>query len=88
MAIVAQTRQDERLRLGASPRAALALQRASQAHAAIDGRGYVMPDDIKALGVSVLAHRLALESQARLRGVTAREIIEEILERIAVPMES
>ena len=88
LAIVAQTRQDERLRLGASPRAALALQRASQAHAAIDGRGYVMPDDIKALGVSVLAHRLALESQARLRGVTAREIIEEILERIAVPMES
>ncbi len=87
LAIVAATRDDERLRLGASPRAALALQRACQAHAAIDGRGYVIPDDIKALAVPALAHRLSLDTGARLRGVTAAAIVEEILDRIAVPIE-
>jgi MoxR-like ATPase len=87
LAIVAATRNDERLRLGASPRAALALQRACQAHAAIDGRGYVIPDDIKALAVPALAHRLSLDTGARLRGVTAAAIVEEILKRIAVPIE-
>ena len=87
LAIVAATRNDERLRLGASPRAALALQRACQAHAAIDGRGYVIPDDIKALAVPALAHRLSLDTGARLRGVTAAAIVEEILKQIAVPIE-
>ena len=87
LAIVAATRNDERLRLGASPRAALALQRACQAHAAIDARGYVIPDDIKALAVPALAHRLSLDTGARLRGVTAAAIVEEILKRIAVPIE-
>ena len=87
LAIVAATRDDERLRLGASPRAALALQRASQAHAAIDGRGYVMPDDIKALAVPALAHRLGVVSGSRLRGTTAAAIVGEILERIPVPIE-
>jgi len=87
LAIVAATRDDDRLRLGASPRAALALQRACQAHAAIDGRGYVIPDDIKALAVPALAHRLSLDTGARLRGVTAAAIVEEILDRIAVPIE-
>ena len=74
-------------RLGASPRATLALQRACQAYAAIDGRGYVMPDDVKALAAPVLAHRLIVESGARLRGVTAATVIAEILDRIAVPIE-
>ena len=87
LAIVDATRNDDRLRLGASPRAALALQRACQAHAAIDGRGYVMPDDIKALAAPVLAHRLIVESGTRLRGVTAATVIAEILEHIAVPIE-
>ena len=87
LAIVAATRDDERLRLGASPRAALALQRASQAQAAIDGRAYVMPDDIKALAVPALAHRLMVDSGARLRGVTAAGIITEILDGVAVPIE-
>ncbi|MDP6344780.1 MAG: AAA family ATPase [Alphaproteobacteria bacterium] len=86
LAIIAATRDDERLRLGASPRASLALQRASQARAAIKGRGYVMPDDIKALAVPALAHRLVVESGARLRGVTATGVIEEILEEIAIPI--
>jgi MoxR-like ATPase len=87
LAIVGATRDDERLRLGASPRAALALQRASQAYAAIDGRGYVIPDDIKTLAVPVLAHRVNVDSGPRLRGVTAAGIVEEILDRIAVPIE-
>ncbi|MDP6872222.1 MAG: MoxR family ATPase [Alphaproteobacteria bacterium] len=87
LAIVAATRDDERLRLGASPRAALALQRASQAHAAIDGRGYVIPDDIKVLAVPALAHRLGVDSVSRLRGVTAAAIVGEILDRIPVPIE-
>ncbi|MDP6689657.1 MAG: MoxR family ATPase [Alphaproteobacteria bacterium] len=87
LAIVAATRDDERLRLGASPRAALALQRASQAHAAIDGRGYVIPDDIKVLAVPALAHRLGVDSGSRLRGVTAAAIVGEILDRIPVPIE-
>ena len=87
LAIVAATRVDDRLRLGASPRAALALQRASQAQAAIAGRAYVMPDDVKALAVPALAHRLIVDSGARLRGVTAAGIIQEILDWVAVPIE-
>ncbi|MFP6758457.1 MAG: MoxR family ATPase, partial [Alphaproteobacteria bacterium] len=87
LAILGATRDDARLRLGASPRAALVLQHAAQARAAIDGRNYVMPDDIKVLGAPALAHRLIVESAARLRGVTAPGIIEEILGRIAVPIE-
>jgi len=87
LAIIAETRADKRLRLGASPRAALALQRASQAQAAIEGRAYVMPDDVKALAVPALAHRMSVDSGARLRGVTAAGIIGEILDRVEVPIE-
>lgn len=87
LAIVAASRKDERLRLGASPRAALALQRASQARAAIRGRAYVMPDDVKALAVPALAHRLMLDTGARLRGATAAGIVDEILDTVAIPIE-
>ncbi len=87
LAIVGRTREDGRIRLGASPRAALALQRACQAYAAIDGRGYVIPDDVKALAGPVLAHRLTIESGARLRGVTAVAVIADILAGIDVPIE-
>lgn len=87
LAIVGATRHDDRLRLGASPRAALALQRACQAFAAIGGRGYLMPDDVKALAVPVLGHRLIVEATSRLRGITAATVIAEILDRIAVPIE-
>ncbi len=75
------------MRLGASPRAALALQRASQAQAAIRGRAYVMPDDVKALAIPALAHRLVVDSGARLRGVTAARIVDEILDTVTVPIE-
>ena len=87
LAIVGETRSDSRVRLGASPRAALALQRACQAYAVIDGRGYVMPDDVKALAGPVLAHRMDVESAARLRGVTAAAVIADILESVDVPIE-
>lgn len=87
LAIVGATRTDDRLRLGASPRAALALQRASQAYAAIAGRGYVLPDDVKTLAAPVLAHRMIVDSGARLRGQTAGGLIAEILDQVAVPIE-
>lgn len=85
--VVAATRTDDRLRLGASPRAALALQQACQAYAAMAGRPYVLPDDIKALAPPVLAHRLIADSGARLRGVTGETLLAEILDRIPVPIE-
>jgi MoxR-like ATPase len=87
LAIAAATRTDDRVRLGASPRAALALQRACQAYAAIDGRGYVIPDDVKALAGPVLAHRLTVDSGARLRGTTAASVIADILGSTDVPIE-
>ena len=87
LSIVGATRADDRVRLGASPRAALALQRACQAYAVIEGRSYVMPDDVKALAVPVLAHRLIVESGARLRSVTAKSVISNILDKTKVPIE-
>lgn len=87
LAIAGATRVDGRLRLGASPRAALALQRASQAYAAINGRDYVLPDDIKDLAIPVLAHRMVVLSGARLSGVTAAGVVEELLDQITVPIE-
>jgi MoxR-like ATPase len=84
-AIVEATRSDERLRLGASPRGSMGLMRASQALAAINNRNYVLPDDIKALSSPVLAHRLILKEEERLRGTNQEKVIEEILGRIPVP---
>jgi len=82
-----ETRVDPRLSLGASPRATLALHRAAQARALLYEREFVLPDDIKALAVPVLAHRLILDPTARLRGITTEEILGEILERLVVPAE-
>src|SRR5665213_2119526 len=87
VAVARETRADPRLRLGASPRATLALHKASQARALLHGRDFVLPDDIKALAVPVLAHRLILDPGARLRGISTEEILEEIVERLAVPVE-
>ncbi len=79
------TRTHPRLALGMSPRAALALQRASRALAASLGREYVVPDDLKALAVPVLEHRLMLTPEAQLDGSEAAEVLEDILETIPVP---
>jgi MoxR-like ATPase len=83
--ITAATRVDSRLRLGASPRGSIGLMRASQALAAISGRDYVLPDDVKALSSAVLAHRLILKEEERLRGSSQERIVEEILMQTPVP---
>src|SRR5439155_551058 len=77
--IVRGTRRVDGVDLGASPRAALALYRAAQAHAAIRGRAYVLPDDVKAQAVAVLRHRLFLNADAQMRGRTTSANIAEIL---------
>jgi MoxR-like ATPase len=81
------TRSDADVRLGASPRATLALHRASQTWAAMQGRDFVIPDDIKYLAVPVLAHRLIASLEARLRGRDAATIVEGILDSLPVPVE-
>ena len=83
--IVNQTRQHEDLALGGSPRATIALFRCSQAMAAIRGRGYVMPDDVKKILAPVMNHRVIVRPESRLRRVTAEKVIAEIVSEIAVP---
>jgi MoxR-like ATPase len=79
------TRRHDSLRFGASPRGSLGLMRAAQALAALRGRDYVLPDDVKLLAAPVLAHRLVLQEAARLRGERAERFLEEILDRTPVP---
>ncbi len=83
--LVETTRGHGEIYLGASPRGSLALFRTSQARAAILGREYVLPDDVKALAVPALAHRLIVGSAARIREVDAVDVIEEVLEKVPVP---
>ncbi len=85
--IAQSTRRNESLTLGASPRAAMSLYKTAQARAALDGRDFVTPDDVKDLAESVLAHRLILTSNSRLRGRTTENIIAEILNQVPVPIE-
>lgn len=85
--VVRATRSDSAFELGASPRASLALFRTARALAAIRGRDYIIPDDIKYLAPFVLPHRLILGTQARLRGRNAEGVIHEILETLPVPVE-
>jgi MoxR-like ATPase len=81
------TRLDGDVRLGASPRATLALFRACQARAAVQSREFVTPDDVKAMARPVLAHRLIASLEARLRGRGAEQIIDSILDKVTVPLE-
>ena len=83
--IVNATRESSAFRLGASPRGSLSLMRASQALAALRGRDYVLPDDVKSLAVAVLAHRLILKEEERLRGESQEPLLKEILRCIPVP---
>jgi MoxR-like ATPase len=87
VALVRATREHSAVRLGASPRATLALFHAAQALAAIKGRTFVVPDDVKALAAPVLGHRLLLTSQARLRGRTELTILDEVVAATPVPVE-
>src|SRR5881296_2910864 len=85
--VVRATRHVDGVELGGSPRAALALYRAAQAHAAIRGRAYVLPDDVKAQATAVLRHRLFLIADAQMRGRTTPAVIGEVLTRTPVPAE-
>ncbi len=84
--IVHATREHEDLSLGGSPRASIALFRTGQAMAAIYGRNYVQPDDVKRVAGPVLMHRLILRPESRLRKVTARELVEDVVADVRVPM--
>jgi MoxR-like ATPase len=83
--VVQATRNHPSLQLGASPRGSLALMRTGQALAALKGREYVLPDDIKFLVVPVLAHRLILKEEERMRGETPENCLEKIVSQIPVP---
>ena len=83
--LVRRTRKHESVMVGAGPRATQALLLASRASAAIDGRDFVTPDDVKALSVPVLAHRLMLRPEYEIEGLTIAEVIHQLLETVPVP---
>jgi len=85
--LVRASRLHAALELGASPRATLALYRCAQALAAVRGRGYVLPDDVKTLAPAVLTHRVIATAQARMRGRGAAEVVAELLSTVPVPVE-
>ena len=86
--LVHATREHEAVELGASPRAMMALYNAAQALAAVRGRDYATPDDIKHLGMPVLVHRLIPRAESRLRGQRAEETLQEIMAKVLVPVEA
>jgi MoxR-like ATPase len=83
--VATATREHQEVYLGASPRGSAALSRAAQARAALHGRDYVIPDDVKALAPATLAHRLIVSPAARIRNVDTRLIVQEILDTVPVP---
>ncbi|BCL83449.1 ATPase [Ktedonobacteria bacterium brp13] len=85
VALVNATRHHQNIYLGISPRGSLALLRAGQALAAIQGRGYVIPDDVKMLVKPTLAHRIIVTPAARVRSITPNAILDEILQSVAIP---
>ncbi len=86
--LVRATREHEAIALGASPRGSLALYRAAQAYAAVHGRDYVTPEDIKALWAPILTHRVILSSESRLRGRNIEGILREVVSQVPVPVEA
>jgi MoxR-like ATPase len=88
LAIVAKTRTSNDVALGASPRGALALLVASQAAAAIEGRDFVTPDDVKTVAPLVLAHRIIVRPEAEIEGVSADAVIARILAAVEVPKDA
>jgi MoxR-like ATPase len=85
--IARATRAHPAVELGVSPRGTLFLYHAAQAYAAVSGRDYVLPDDVKYLTPYVLTHRLIIGAQTRLRGRTAEEIVQEIVDSVPAPVE-
>ncbi len=84
--IIALTRQESRFGLGASPRAMLALMRASQGRAFLRGRDYVKPDDVKAVAMQVLLHRLTLSPEARFQKADGAGVLKSLILKAKVPM--
>ncbi|MBI5030738.1 MAG: MoxR family ATPase [Chloroflexi bacterium] len=87
IAIVRATRSHESVELGASPRGSLYLYHAAQAYAALKGRDFVLPDDVKYLAPFILTHRLIISAQTRLRGRNAKQIVKEVIDSVPVPVE-
>jgi MoxR-like ATPase len=83
--IVNQTRSDQSIYLGASPRASLALLNGSRAFAAIQGRDFVTPEDIKFLAGPVLKHRIILTPEKEMEGISAAEVIQQLVAKTEVP---
>lgn len=86
--LVRATRVHNAVELGVSPRGTLGLYRATQAYAAIRGRNYAIPDDVKQLAHSILSHRMIATSQSRMHGDVIEQIIDDVLRTVAVPVES
>ena len=84
--LVQRTREDHRVITGASPRASQSLFKTARASAAIDGRDYVIPDDIKNVALEVVSHRIVLKPESKIRGVTGRHITRKILSEVPVPV--
>jgi MoxR-like ATPase len=85
VSLVDASRHHPDVYLGASPRGSLALYKTAQAHAAVTGRDYVIPDDVKALAETTLAHRLIISPAARIKNVDPREVVQELLDSVPVP---
>lgn len=83
--IIQDTRQNPNIELGCSPRSALSLLAASRAHAAIQGQGFVTPDNVKAVAGAIIRHRLILTAEAELDELTADQMVQQTLSKIAVP---
>jgi MoxR-like ATPase len=85
--LVHATRENSSIQLGASPRAMLALYHTSQVMAALRGRAYVLPDDVKYLTTITLAHRIIPKAESTLRGSSAEQALQEVIESVPVPVE-
>ena len=86
LSVIRSTREHADVRLGASPRSAVALYRVSQAWAALDGRDFVLPDDVRRLVRPVLEHRIVLDLDRELRGATREQVLSDVLDQTAVPL--
>ena len=84
--IVQRTREDHRVVNGASPRASQSLFKTGRAAAAIAGRNYVIPDDIKGIALQIISHRIVMKPEAKIRGITGMHIVRKILSEVPVPV--
>jgi MoxR-like ATPase len=86
VSLVRATREHPDVRLGASPRSSVALYRAAQAWASLDGRAFVLPDDVRAVAHAVLGHRILLDLDRELRGASVASVVDAVLDEVPVPL--